>query len=63
MTATTTKKGRPARTKESLFAEIQRHKSYNRDLLAELDSAYDTVYAYRTASLVDRIKYVIKKEI
>lgn len=84
MTTTTTKRGRPARSKESLFAEIQRHKSYTRDLFAEiqrlkarldvsntvrqgyereLDGAYDKIVTYKTAPLLDRLKYVIKKDI
>lgn len=64
------KRGRPARDKQSLFAEIQRLKTrldvantIRQGYEMELDSAYDTIVAYKTASLGSRLKYVIKKEL
>ncbi len=70
MTTTTTKRGRPARSKESLFAEIQRLKArldvsntVRQGYERELDGAYDKIVTYKTAPLLDRLKYVIKKEI
>lgn len=64
------KPGRPARDKQSLFSEIQRLKArldvannIRRGYEDELERAYDTIVANKTASLGSRLKYVIKKEL